>query len=258
MSITGSCHVFLLQGAQAIAQRVQLPQRGGVLFPGRIVVEGEHAAVLARLVDRARDDGGRRDVHMVDDLEVAEDDRAAARPCNGGRCARCRPRRRSRPRRVCAPMCTLWPICTRLSSLTPSSITVSSSAPRSMQVLAPISTSSPMRTRAELLDLLPAACVRARSRSRRRRSRRRGARCRARRCGSPRRARPARRCACTAPTRRTGADACTAAPMLARGRDRRAPGSTTALGWTPAGAAPAGPCPPTTASGARRTGRGRA
>jgi hypothetical protein len=48
---------------------------------------------------------------------------------------------------VCAPMCTLWPIWIRLSSLTPSSITVSSSAPRSMQVLAPISTSSPMRTR---------------------------------------------------------------------------------------------------------------
>jgi hypothetical protein len=47
---------------------------------------------------------------------------------------------------LCAPMCTLWPIWIRLSSLTPSSSTVSSSAPRSMQVLAPISTSSPMRT----------------------------------------------------------------------------------------------------------------
>src|SRR5437762_7042259 len=47
---------------------------------------------------------------------------------------------------VCAPMCTLWAIWIRLSSFTPSSMTVSSSAPRSMQVLAPISTSSPMRT----------------------------------------------------------------------------------------------------------------
>ena len=47
---------------------------------------------------------------------------------------------------VCPPMRTLWPIWIRLSSFTPSSITVSSSAPRSMQVLAPISTSSPMRT----------------------------------------------------------------------------------------------------------------
>src|SRR5258706_279100 len=44
----------------------------------------------------------------------------------------------------CAPMRTLWPTCTRLSIFTPSSITVSSSAPRSTVLLAPISTSSPM------------------------------------------------------------------------------------------------------------------
>src|SRR6267378_3314230 len=48
---------------------------------------------------------------------------------------------------VCAPMRTLWPIWIWLSSLTPSSITVSSSAPRSIVVLAPISTSSPMTAR---------------------------------------------------------------------------------------------------------------
>ena len=53
----------------------------------------------------------------------------------------------------------LWPIWIWLSSLTPSSITVSSSAPRSMVVLAPISTSSPMRTRADLRDLDPAPAV---------------------------------------------------------------------------------------------------
>ncbi len=47
---------------------------------------------------------------------------------------------------VCAPMCTLWPTCTWLSILTPSSITVSSMAPRSIVVLAPISTSSPSCT----------------------------------------------------------------------------------------------------------------
>ena len=47
---------------------------------------------------------------------------------------------------VCAPMRQLWPTWIWLSSFTPSSITVSSSAPRSMVVLAPISTSSPMRT----------------------------------------------------------------------------------------------------------------
>ena len=47
---------------------------------------------------------------------------------------------------VLRPTRTLWPIWIRLSSFTPSSSTVSSSAPRSMQVLAPISTSLPMRT----------------------------------------------------------------------------------------------------------------
>ena len=47
---------------------------------------------------------------------------------------------------VCSPTTQLWPIWIWLSSLQPSSITVSSSAPRSMVVLAPTSTSSPMRT----------------------------------------------------------------------------------------------------------------
>ena len=47
---------------------------------------------------------------------------------------------------VCAPMRTLWPICTWLSILTPSSITVSPIVPRSIVVLAPISTSSPITT----------------------------------------------------------------------------------------------------------------
>ena len=47
---------------------------------------------------------------------------------------------------VCSPMRTLWPIWIWLSSFTPSPITVSSIAPRSIVVLAPISTSLPMRT----------------------------------------------------------------------------------------------------------------
>ncbi len=46
----------------------------------------------------------------------------------------------------CAPMRQLWAIMIRLSSFTPSSMTVSSIAPRSIVVLAPISTSSPMVT----------------------------------------------------------------------------------------------------------------
>src|SRR5699024_2248057 len=47
---------------------------------------------------------------------------------------------------VWAPTCTLWAIWMRLSRRTSSSSTVSSSAPRSMVVLAPISQSSPIRT----------------------------------------------------------------------------------------------------------------
>ena len=60
---------------------------------------------------------------------------------------------------VCAPMRTLCPTWIRLSSLTPSSTTVSSSAPRSMQVLAPISTSSPITTAAGLRNLSPDALL---------------------------------------------------------------------------------------------------
>ena len=271
MVMSCSC---LLQRAQPLAQGVQLPQRGGVLFPGRIVVEGEHAAVLARLADRARHHawpprcargrpapGGPSMIGAAADGAVRAD------------AARCRPRPRSRPWRVCAPMRTLWPIWIRLSSLTPSSITVSSSAPRSMQVLAPISTSSPMRTRAELLDLLPAPLRRARSRSRRRRSPRRCARCSARRCGSRRRASRAAPAACRRrPRRRAPTWHCApmtapapitrAAPTIRQRADagarRRctAPGSTTALGCTPRPARRA--CaPPTTGSAGQSRGRGR-
>ncbi len=48
---------------------------------------------------------------------------------------------------VCAPIRQLCPIWIWLSSLTSSSITVSSIAPRSIVVLAPISTSAPITTR---------------------------------------------------------------------------------------------------------------
>ena len=47
----------------------------------------------------------------------------------------------------CRPISTLWAICTWLSILVPSPITVSRLAPRSIVVLAPISTSSWMMTR---------------------------------------------------------------------------------------------------------------
>src|SRR5574344_134187 len=62
---------------------------------------------------------------------------------------------------VWAPTCTLWAICTKLSIFTPSPITVSSSAPRSMQVLAPISTSLPIRTAPSwaILSHCPCCCA---------------------------------------------------------------------------------------------------
>src|SRR5437867_1900662 len=53
---------------------MQVAQRGCVLLPRRIVVEGEHAAVHAGLQDRAGDRGARGDDHAIGYLEVAEDD----------------------------------------------------------------------------------------------------------------------------------------------------------------------------------------
>ena len=53
---------------------MQLPKGGSVLFPGRILVEGVHPAVLARLGDGPCDHCGCRDVYMVGQLQVAQDD----------------------------------------------------------------------------------------------------------------------------------------------------------------------------------------
>ena len=64
---------------------------------------------------------------------------------------------------VCAPMRTLCAIWIRLSSFTPSSSTVSPMAPRSMVVLAPISTSAPTRTAADLRHLQPRAAHRGKA-----------------------------------------------------------------------------------------------
>ena len=64
----------------------------------------------------------------------------------------------------------LWPIWIWLSSLTSSSITVSSIAPRSIVVLAPISTSAPIDDAADLRDLAASARRPRPCRSRRRRS----------------------------------------------------------------------------------------
>ncbi len=89
-----------------------------------------------------------------------------------GRCA-CDPAMPTQPAiAVCAPIRQLWPIWIWLSSLTSSSITVSSIAPRSIVVLAPISHVGADDDAADLRNLVPAAAFLARARSHRRRSRR--------------------------------------------------------------------------------------
>ena len=243
--------LVLLQGrAVRSRRRVQLAQRGGVLLPGRIVVDGEDAAVRARLADRARHHAWRPRCARGRPGSGGPDDRRRRRWCSARRCVAL-PATPTQPAiAVCAPMRTLWPIWIRLSSLTPSSITVSSSAPRSMQVLAPISTSSPMRTAPSCSIFSQRPRGAARSRSRRRRSPRRCARCRARRCGSRRRASRAARAACRRRCARRADEALRAdhapSPITApasitasgrRGVDRRALGSTTRSGGRRRGAA---------------------
>ncbi len=85
------------QRLEPFAQRVQLLERGGVLFPGRIVVDGKDAGVMAGLEDGARHQRRRGDVDVVGDGQVAQDARARRRWCSTRRSWRCRPRRRSRP-----------------------------------------------------------------------------------------------------------------------------------------------------------------
>ena len=154
---------------------------------------------------------------------------------------------------VCAPIRQLWPIWIWLSSLTSSSITVSSIAPRSIVVLAPISTSAPIDHAADLRDLEPAAALlrhaeavgaddRAAVDDRARADRR------------VRAYRTTRGCSTTSsptlqssPIDAAGADPTSRSPMLARCADHRrtrrssrwrrrgALVATTAVGWMPGG-----------------------
>src|SRR6185369_1789485 len=80
MSIIGSanacscqCELLLLEGLDAVAQLVKLLERCRVLLPGRIVVDGKDAAVVARLEDRARAERAGRDVHVIGEREMAQD-----------------------------------------------------------------------------------------------------------------------------------------------------------------------------------------
>jgi hypothetical protein len=123
------------------------------------------------------------DVHVVGDLEVAQDDAPRRRPCSARRCARCRPRPRSRPWPCARPTRTLCPICTRLSSfdaVLEHGVVAGRRGRcrcwrRSRQ-------SSPMRTGTELLDLLPAPARRREAEAVGADHRRRRARCPRCRC----------------------------------------------------------------------------
>src|SRR6185369_2244143 len=72
MSIMGS-DLLLLEGFDAVAQLVKLLEGCRVLLPGRIVVDGKDAAVVARLEDRARNERAGRDVYMIGQREMAQD-----------------------------------------------------------------------------------------------------------------------------------------------------------------------------------------
>ena len=99
---------------------------------------------------------------------MAADADHARRSCSACRSWCCRRCPSSAAIAVCAPMRTLWPIWIWLSSFTPSSSTVSSMAPRSIVVFAPIShVRRRSTTRADLRHLDPLAAPRARIRSRR-------------------------------------------------------------------------------------------
>jgi hypothetical protein len=68
----------LFERAHAVAQRVDVLERGGVLLPAAVVVDGEKARVVARLEDGARDHGGRGDVHVVGNRQMPQDHARAA------------------------------------------------------------------------------------------------------------------------------------------------------------------------------------
>ena len=104
------------------------------------------AAVDTRLGKGPGHHGHTGKMHVVADLEVT---RHSDRTGNGAIATDAGRARNPEhaAMAVFSPICTLCPIWIRLSILTPSPITVSSTAPRSTVVLAPTSTSSPKRTR---------------------------------------------------------------------------------------------------------------
>src|SRR5258705_7545502 len=74
----GRLWLLLLERLHAVRQLVAMADVNRIARPRLAVVEREEAGVAAQLHDRARDHGARRDVHAIDDLQVAEDHRLAA------------------------------------------------------------------------------------------------------------------------------------------------------------------------------------
>ena len=138
-------HVLLLQGLHALAQPVQLLERGGVLFPGRIVVDGKDAGVVAGLrMERVT----RENEEMCTLSASVRWPRMPALPPMV-QCAPmvALPATPTQPAMaVCLPMRTL---CADLDQVVELHAVLDhrvAQRARSMQVLAPISTSLPMRT----------------------------------------------------------------------------------------------------------------
>ena len=87
-------------------------------------------------------------VDMIGQADLPAHHDKVSRPAN---CRKCRSAPAIRQWRPMLTLCAIW---TRLSILVPSPMTVSRVEPRSIVVLAPISTSSWMMTRRDLRDLL--------------------------------------------------------------------------------------------------------
>src|SRR5262245_45674102 len=76
--LRGLLRLLLLKGAHPVRQLGEVADLRGVAGPRAALVEREEAGVAARLQDRARNHGARRDMDVVGDLQVAEDHRRAA------------------------------------------------------------------------------------------------------------------------------------------------------------------------------------
>src|SRR5712692_811504 len=138
MSISAIFLSFAFEAAHAVRELGQVPYERCVARPGAVFLKGEDPRVRARLENRTRDQRPGRNLDMVRELDVAGDHRRATNDAvlADVRTARDAGAGGDRGMRADAHVV---PDLDLVESLTPSSITVSPSAPRSMVVLAPIS-----------------------------------------------------------------------------------------------------------------------